>query len=143
MAILTIVCSTECMADHDRHEGWSLTFTCCQGHHWGPGQVTASWAPCDCATAEVDPGWGHLVVPARPSRCDETETAPLPAADEDGALRTGADRDGPQAAGMPGTAWTLLAQAHEHHKGLLWPSHPSAADLAGLRSWIRDCVAAI
>jgi hypothetical protein len=107
--------------------------------------VTASWAPCDCPTAEADPGCGHLVVHCRPSRCDETGQSALLAADadEDGALRTGADRDDPQAAGMPGTAWTLLVQAHEHHKGLLRPSHPSAAGIVGLRSWIRDCVAAI
>lgn len=44
---------------------------------------------------------------------------------------------------MPCTAWTLLLQVHEHQKSLLRPSHPGAADIAGLHSWIRECVEAI
>jgi hypothetical protein len=132
------------MADHTRHEWWSLPFTCRQGHYRGSGQMTVRWAPCDCPTGEADPGCGHLVVHCRQPRCDEAGTALL-GTDEDGtlALRAGADRDGPQAAGMPGTAWTVLVQAHEHQKGLLRPSHPSAAEIADLCSWIRDCVEAV
>ena len=112
------------MADYDRRERWSLPLTCRQGHQLGPHQVTANWAECDCPSATVDPGCGHLVVHCR-SRWDETgrcDADALFGTDEDGALRTGADRDGPRAASMPCTAWTLLLQAHEHHKSLLRPS---------------------
>jgi hypothetical protein len=35
---------------------------------------------------------------------------------------------------------TLLRQASDHQTTLLMPSHPSPARIAGLRSWIRDCV---
>lgn len=134
------------MDDHNRHERWNLPLTCRKGHHWGPGRVTVSWAPCDCPTTEVDPGCGHLVVHCRQLRCVETEQADVDALIgvlEDGGLRAAADRDGSQAVGMHGTAWTLLMQAHEHQRSLLRPSHPSAARIAGLRSWIRDCVEAI
>src|SRR5690242_12488049 len=113
------------MADHDRRERWTLPLTCRQGHQLGPDQVAANWAPCDCPSASVDPECGHLVVHCRRSRCDETGRSDADAlfgADEDAALRADADRDGPRAAGMPRTAWTLLLQAHEHQKGLLRPS---------------------
>jgi hypothetical protein len=134
------------MADHNGYERWSLALTCRKGHRWEPDLVTVSWAPCDCSITGVDPGCGHLVVHCRQSRCAETEQTDADApigADGDGALRSDADRDGPQAAGVPGTAWTLLLQAYEHQKCLLRPSHPSAADIVVLRSWIRDCVEVI
>ena len=107
--------------------------------------MTIRWGPCDCPDGEADPGCGHLVVHCRQPRCDEAGAAALLGADVEGtlALRAGAERDGPQAAGMPSTAWTLLVQAHEHQNGLLRPSHPSIAEIAGLCSWIRDCVEAI
>lgn len=134
------------MDDHNRHEQWNLPLTCRRGHHWGPGWVTASWAPCDCPATEVDPGCGHLVVHCRQLRCADTEQTDADAligALGDGGHRAAADRDGSQAVGMPGTAWTLLMQAHEHQRSLLRPSHPNAVRIADLRSWIRDCVGAI
>lgn len=145
MAKQAIVCSTRWMADRDRHQWQSLPFACRQGHHDGPGQVTIRWAPCDCPAGEADPRCGYLVLHCRPSGCDGAGTAALLAADAQGgpASRAGDDRDTPRAAGMPCTAWTLLAEAHEHRKDLLRPSHPTAAEIAGLGSWIRDCLEAI
>jgi hypothetical protein len=108
--------------------------------------MTADWAPCDCPTTEVDPGCGHLVIHCHQLGCadaEETDVDGSIGALGDGGLRAAGDRDGSQVVGMPGTAWTLLMQAHEHQRSLLRPSHPSPARITELRSWIRDCVEAI
>jgi hypothetical protein len=140
------VCSNDCVDDHDQHERCSsLPLACRRGHPWGPGQVTASWTPCDCPTSRADPGRGHLVVHCRQPGCDEiwqADVDTLIAAIEDRS-RHAVDRGSSQAMPAPNTAWTLLMQAHEHQRSLLRPSHPSAASIAGLRSWIRGCVEAV
>jgi hypothetical protein len=119
---------------------------CRNGHPWGPGHVTISWAPCDSPAALADPGRGHLVVHCHGAGCTETwqvDADALVGAFEDGSRRASADRDSPQTMAMRDTAWTLLMQAQEYQRFLLTSSHPSASRVAGFRSWIQDCVMAV
>jgi hypothetical protein len=41
------------------------------------------------------------------------------------------------------SALALLQEAPNHQTTLLMPGHPSAARIAGMRSWIRGCVKAV
>jgi hypothetical protein len=125
---------------------WSLPLTCRNGHPWERGRVTISWAPSYSPTALADPGHGHLVVHCRKPGC--TETWPIDAGTLIGALGDRShgepgNHDSPNAVIALAAIWTLLLQAQEHQMDLLKPSHPSAARIARLRSWIQDCVKAV
>ena len=133
------------MGDYDGHKQRELPLTCRKGHPWVPGQVTVSSAPCDCPTTAADPRHGHLVVHCRQLGCAETWQT-----DADtliGALadrsRAAADRDSSRTTPESDNPWALLKQAHEHQRSLLEPSHPAPTHIAGLRSWIQDCVKAV
>lgn len=136
------LCSTTTV-DRNWQEQSRLPSHCRQGHPWGPDQVTVGWAPCDCPVALADSGRGHLIVRCRHAGCTETWHIDVEALI--GALQRrspSGDRDSPPAMAAPGAASALLAQAYDHQLTLLKPAHPSAARIAGLRSWIQDCVSA-
>jgi hypothetical protein len=133
------------MMDRDWQERSRLPAHCHNGHSWGPGQVTITWTPCDCSAALDDPGLGRLVVHCTAAGCPETwqtDADALIGAVEHRNRAAGGHR-GPPAMAPPGAAWTLLAQAHDQLAALLRPAHPSAARIAGLRTWIQDCVSAL
>jgi hypothetical protein len=120
--------------------------TCRNGHPWGADEVTISWASCDCPAAPADHGRGHLVVHCGGLGCLETwHTDPdtLMEVITDRRLGTTADRDRSRAMAALDAAWTLLRQASEHHVTLLSPAHPTRVWIEGLKSWIKDCTAAI
>lgn len=111
-----------------------------------PAPLPVSRAPCQCPTASADLGCGHLVVHCPQPGCTETwQTDPdsLLAILKDRTSVAAADRDSTEVIAALEAVWTLLMQAHEHQRGLLRASHPSAARMARLRSWIQDCVTAI
>lgn len=133
------------MEDHGSH-GRKVPLTCRKGHPWGPAPLSVSWAPCQCSTAMEDPGRGHLVVHCSQPGCAEiwqTDADTLLTALEDRTNDAAADRESTEVIATLEAVWTLLMQAHEHERGLLRASHPSAARIARLRSWIQDCVTAI
>lgn len=146
LAALSNICSTEQVDDGSWHKLWGLPLTCRNGHPWEQGQVTISWAPSDSPTPLADPGHGHLVVHCRKPGC--TETWPIVAgtlisALGDQSYGEPSNHDGPNGVIALAAIWALLLQAQEHQTGLLKPSHPSAARIARLRSWIQDCVKAV
>jgi hypothetical protein len=116
--------------------------SCRNGHPWGPAPLRVSWTPGERSAAAADPGRGYWVVHCPQPGCAETwPTDPdtLRAVLEDQASQATADRDSTEVM----AAWTLLLQAREHQRGLMTASHPSAARVAELRSWIQGCVAAV
>ncbi len=103
----------------------NLPLTCRNGHPWGASELTVS-----CRQPGCDATWhgdAHTLIHALADRSTPAISERLSA----------------QAAGALDAAWILLMQAHEHQVGLLRPSHPSAARIAALQTWIHACVTAI
>ena len=134
------------MSHLGRAEEETLPSTCPKGHPWDADQVTISCLPCDCPVSSTDPGHAHLVVHCPRPGCSETwrtKADVLMGVIKDQGRPAAADRDTSHAMAAFDNVWTLLMQAPEHHSILLKASHPSAARIAGLGSWIQSCVTAI
>lgn len=125
--------------------GETLALTCPKGHPWDAGQVTINSVPCGCPVTPTDPGHAHLVVHCSRPECNETwqAKADILVGVMDQGRPAAADRDISRAMAAFENAWTLLMQAPDYYSGLLRPSHPSAARIAGLGTWIQSCVTAI
>ena len=131
----------EVYGSHER----KLPLTCRRGHQWGPAPLSVSWVPGQRPTAGAEPGHGHLVVHCAQPGCTETwqtDGDTLLAVLEDRSSQAGADRDSTEVMAAFDAVWSLFTQAHAHQRELLKATHPSAARLARLRSWIQDCVTA-
>ena len=140
------LCSTSEVNDVAWTGRGSPPLTCPKGHPWDVGQVTISWVPGDYLVSPANPGHGHLVVHCPRPGCTETwqtNADVLIEVVKDRGRPAAADHDISSAMAALDTAWTLLMQAPEHHLILLKPSHPSAARIARLGSWIQSCITAI
>jgi hypothetical protein len=108
--------------------------------------VTISWTPCDCVAALAEPAYGHMIAHCGNSGCSETQQVNVGSLREilkDLNQRATADSHHTCVTVLLDSAWRLLAQAYEHQRTLLVPSHPSPAQVAVLSSWIQACVKTI
>jgi hypothetical protein len=121
----------------------SLPAKCGEGHPWEAGQLNVSWGTCDCL-ALTRSHYGHVLVTCGHPGCSETwqtDVDTIIGVIED-RERAAIGSDCPAMAVLD-PAYPLLRQAFAHQMTLLKASHPSAARLAVLRSWIQDCISAV
>jgi hypothetical protein len=121
----------------------SLPAKCGEGHPWEAGRLNVSWGTCDCL-ALTRSHYGHVLVTCEHPGCSETWQTDVDTIigviEDRQRAPTGSDH---RAMAVLDPAYPMLRQASAHQMTLLKASHPSAARLAVLRSWIQDCISAV
>ena len=120
------------MDDYDS-QNRKVALTCGRGHPWGPAPLSVS-----CVR-------DHLVVHCSQPGCTETwqtDVDTLVSVLGNRAPEAAADRGSLAVMAALEAVWALVRRAREYQRDLLRASHPSAARLARLGSWIQECVTA-